>query len=136
MISGIAAIYGAIGVMPAGMEDVLISKEYTILRIKPSVKIDPMYLWSVLRTSAIKAEWLSAASGLARHRVDWSILRGQRIPLLPFNKQQEIGQMYRKALSYELEAGQFRIAALKALDDLDLECETAKDRLIKAKPPQ
>jgi type I restriction enzyme M protein len=136
VISGIAAIYGAVGVMPHGMEDVLISKEYTILRIKPYVKMDPMYLWSVLRTSAIEAEWLSSASGLARHRVDWSVLRGQRIPKLPFPKQQEIGQMYRKALSHEAEADQCRVAALKALDQLDLECEAAKDRLVRAKPPQ
>ena len=136
VVSGIAAVYGAIGVMPQATEDVLISKEYTILRIKPSVKMDPMYLWSVLRTSAIEAEWLSSASGLARHRVDWSILRGQRIPLLPFPEQQEIGRMYRQALSHEAEADQCRAAALRALDELDLECETAKDRLIRAKPPQ
>lgn len=136
VISGIAAIYGAIGVMPRGTEDVLISKEFTILRIKPSVKMDPMYLWSVLRTSAIEAEWLSSASGLARHRVDWSILRRQRIPLLPFAKQRKIGAMYRKALDHETEAERCRVAALKALDRLDLECEGAKDRLVRAKPPQ
>jgi type I restriction enzyme M protein len=136
VISGIAAIYGAVGVMPQGTQDVLISKEYTILRIKPCANVDPMYLCAVLRTSAIEAEWLSSASGLARHRVDWSILRRQRIPLLPFPKQQEIGRMYRKALDHEAEAGQCRSAAVKALAGLDLECEGAKDRLTRAKPPQ
>ncbi|MEY2555140.1 MAG: hypothetical protein QOF93_284, partial [Verrucomicrobiota bacterium] len=92
--------------------------------------------WTVLRTAAIVAEWLSSASGLARHRVDWNVLRKQRVPLLPFPKQRKIGNLLRNALKYESHIQDCRKKALQAISGLDLEGDEALDRLARAKPPQ
>lgn len=136
VVSSMGAVYRAICVVPEGHEDLLISNEYTILRIKPGVQVDPLYLWSVLRSSAVVAEWLSAAHGLARHRVGWKVLKDQRVPLLPYDRQKAIGDLHRKARA-QIERSRVLIeTAHKELDLLDLEVGTAIDRLERAKPPR
>ena len=66
------------------------------MRPKKGAKIDTAYLWAVLPSAAVVAEWLSDATGVGRHRVDWETLRSQRIPLLSSGDQQKIGKEYRK----------------------------------------
>jgi type I restriction enzyme M protein len=136
VVSNISAVYRAICVMPPGMEDVLLSSEFTVLRLKPGVKADPMYLWSVLRTAAVIAEWLSGASGVGRHRVDWELLRSQQVPLLPLPQQKKIGKYYRQALEFQAKIKEFRDSAGSELASLELEGEEARDRLARAKPPR
>lgn len=136
VVSGMGAVYRAICVVPEGKQDLLISSEYTILRPKPGVELDTMYLWSVLRSAAIVAEWLTASTGMARHRVDWGILKRQTIPLFPFTQQQRIGGMYREALECNLEAGRLKAEAMAALSSLKLEGDAARDKLERAKPPR
>jgi len=136
IISNMGAVYRAICVLPEGMEDLLVSKEFTILRLKPGVEADQIYLWSVLRSAAVVAEWLSGASGIARHRVDWEVLRKQLVPLLPYDKQREIGDLYRRTLECESEIEKYTEAAIEALSPLDLEGEEARDKLERAKPPK
>jgi hypothetical protein len=126
----------AICVMPPEGERWLISKEFTILRPKKGVKIDTVYLWAVLRSAAVVAEWLSGATGIGRHRVEWGQLRGQRVPLLPPKDQKKIGDQYRKAQEYEREIRKLRASAQGDLAPLELEGELAKDRLERAKPPK
>ena len=136
VVSNISAVYRAICVYPKGMDGVLITPEFTVLRIKPDVKADPMYLWSVLRSSAVIAEWLSAATGVGRHRVGWDLLKDQKIPLLDYATQKEIGDLYRNADRLEEESVDNRKKAAAALKTLDLDCEVARDRLDRAKPPR
>lgn len=136
VVSGMGAVYRAICVVPPPMSGLLISSEFTILRIKPDVKLDPMYLWSVLRSAAIVAEWLSDSTGLGRARVGWDVLKRQTIPLLPYPQQKRIGDKYRKAILREIEALELRDDALADLNALKLEGEEAKDKLERAKPPQ
>ncbi len=138
VVSNISAVYNAICVLPDGMETLLVTPEFTVLRIKPEKRklVDPMYLWSVLRSPAVIAEWLSHSTGVGRHRVDWNLLRRQKVPLLATSKQWEIGELHRKA--YEL-AYQSSVAAAQAttqLSALDLYGEIAKDKLARAKPPK
>lgn len=136
VISGLGAVYKAICVLPPGMQDLLVSSEFLILRPKAGLDIDPMYLWSVLRSAAVVAEWLSSAHGLARHRLDWEVLKTQRIPLLPALKQHEIGDLYRTAIEQEAEADRIRDKASAYLSELNLESPAAQDRLVRAKPPR
>jgi type I restriction enzyme M protein len=137
VVSHINAVHGAVGVMPDGMEDVLVSNEFTILRLKPGANADPYYLWSVLRTSGVVAEWLSGASGVGRHRVTWDTLREQRVPLLqPPERQTAIGDLHRQAIVRDDEAKALREEALGYIADLDLEGEAAQDRRARAKPPR
>jgi len=64
VVSNISAVYRAICVLPEWAEGLLVSKEFTILRPNPEAKVDTAYLWAVLRSAAIVAEWLSGATGL------------------------------------------------------------------------
>ena len=136
VVSGMGAVYRAICVVPEACDDLLISHEYTILRIKQGVQADPMYLWFVLRSAAVVAEWLSAAQGLARHRVDWAVLKDQRIPMLSYRKQKAIGDMHREAIARMAEGRQLIEMATQELAPLDLESKPALDRLERAKPPR
>jgi type I restriction enzyme M protein len=136
VVSNINAVNKAICVIPKGMDDLLVSNEFTVLRLKPDVKADPLYLWSVLRSSAVIAEWISGSSGVGRHRVSWDLLRKQRIPLLPAARQKRIGDLLRKVHKQEAEITRLRDSAATALDDLGLEDEGARERLARAKPPR
>jgi restriction endonuclease S subunit len=140
VVSNISAVYRAICVLPESAEDFLVSNEFTVLRLKPEVKaegrVDPHYLWSILRSTAVIAEWVSTSSGVGRHRVDWPTLKNQRIPLLPRERQREIGDLCRAAERYEAEVARIRRSAEAALEGLDLEGELAQDRLARAKPPK
>ena len=106
------------------------------MRLKPGVDADPLYIWSVLRSTAVIAEWLSGASGVGRTRVDWDILKRQRIPLLASSRQREIGEMYRIAEEHERQVFVLREQAESELIPLDLENAAAKDRMQRAKPPR
>jgi type I restriction enzyme M protein len=136
VVSNISAVYRAICVLPGWAEELLISKEFTILRPKKSRKIDATYLWAVLRSAAVVAEWLSGATGVGRHRVGWDLLCDQRVPLLDASEQKIIGDYYRKAEEYERKIADLRASAITALAPLELEGETAVDRLARAKPPK
>ena len=136
ILSNINAVNRAICVLPAGMEDLLVSNEFTVLRLKPEVEADPQYIWSVLRSSAVIAEWMSGSSGVGRHRVDWGTLQNQVIPLLPYPKQKAIGDSFRAALQLEECIVKHRAEAQSALAVLELEDKSARERLARAKPPK
>ena len=136
VVSNISAVYRAICVVPEGMGHLLVSNEFTVMRLKPDVDADPLYIWSVLRSTAVIAEWLSGASGVGRTRVNWEILKRQRIPLLTGRRQREIGKMYRVAEDHERQALAIRERAESKLTPLDLESTAAKNRMQRAKPPR
>ena len=136
VVSNINAVNRATCVIPAGFDGLLISNEFTVLRLNPGVTADPQYIWSVLRSSAVIAEWLSGASGVGRTRVNWSVLETQTIPLLPDAQQREIGDLYRAVEAQERQIQAVRDDAQSKLAVLDLEGEVARDRLIRAKPPR
>ena len=136
VVSNISAVYKAICVVPAGMDDLLVSNEFTVMRLKAGVDADPLYIWSVLRWTAVIAEWLSGASGVGRTRVDWEILRKQRIPLLDSARQREIGEMHRRVEEHRRQALRLQKRAESELLPLDLENSRAQDRLQRAKPPR
>jgi type I restriction enzyme M protein len=136
VVSHINAVHRALCVLPEGYENLLVSSEFTVLRLLPGVKADPMYLWNVLRTSGVVAEWLSHSSGVGRHRVTWDMLKTQRVPLLTFDQQEKVGDLHREILRLEQQIAQSESAADAFLAPLLLEGEEARDRLIRAKPPR
>ena len=136
VVSNISAVYRAICVMPADMEHLLVSNEFTVLRPRADAEADAYYIWSVLRTAGVIAEWLSGASGVGRHRVDWEVLQNQQVPLYPYPRQKEIGDLYREIYDRERETKRLSETAAASLIDLDLEGDVAKDRLARAKPPR
>ncbi len=107
VVSNISAVYRAICVMPEDAE-LLVSNEFTVLRPKKGVEVDTLYLWSVLRSSAVIAEWMSGSSGVGRHRVGWDLLKDQRVPLLPYPEQQKVGKLLREAQKRDAEISQLK----------------------------
>jgi type I restriction enzyme M protein len=136
VVSHINAVNQATCVIPSGMEHLLVSGEYTVLRLRDGVRADPFYIRSVLRSTAVIAEWLSRASGSGRTRVDWEILRAQRIPLLDETRQRQIGDLHRAAIEKLAESSRLVQTADAALEPLALEGAAARDRMERAKPPQ
>lgn len=136
VVSNINAVNRAICVVPEGMDDLLVSSEYTVLRLKDDSDADPLYLWSVLRSAAVIAEWMSGSSGVGRHRVEWSVLCKQKVPLLTPAKQRKIGDLFREAHKFEAQIAELRKRATAGLRDLDLDGDAARDRLTRAKPPK
>lgn len=136
VVSNINAVNGATCVLPATASNYLVSSEFTVLRVKKGVKTDAMYLWSVLRSPAVIAEWLSSSTGLGRHRVGWDLLQRQKIPLLSEGKQREIGDLNRREIRLYDEMMTVRESAIDGLAPLDLYGDLAKDKLARAKPPR
>ncbi len=138
VVSNINAVNGATCVLSKKAEAYLVTSEFTVLRIKPGKvnEVDPYYLWSILRSPAIIAEWLSSSTGLGRHRVTWDLLRSQKVPLLPMPRQIAIGDLNRKDHTLYQDMIAIRERAIAGLDPLGLHGEIAKDKLARAKPPR
>jgi type I restriction enzyme M protein len=136
VVSNISAVYKAVCVLPDGCEHLLVSSEFTVLRPKPGAKVDPFYLWSVLRTDAVIAEWISHSTGVGRHRVGWELMRAQRIPLLADPEQRRVGKLLREVLQQERDMRVKEESAYAALAPLQLDGDEARDRLARAKPPR
>jgi hypothetical protein len=64
------------------------------------------------------------------------LIKKQRIPLLPYGKQKNIGDNLRSLLHYELEILTKREDAANELTLLGLDDIRACNRLLTAKPPQ
>lgn len=136
VVSNINAVNRAICVIPNGRDHLLVSSEFTVLRLKADGPTDPFYLWCVLRSAAVVAEQLSFSSGGGRHRTDWARLQLQQIPLLPFSKQREVGDHYRRILGYEAAIVREVLMATETMSNLGLDGGLARDRLARAKPPK
>ena len=136
VVSNINAVNGATCVLPPNAGNHLVTSEFTVLRVKDGIDVDPMYLWSVLRSPAVIAEWLSSSTGLGRHRVNWELLKDQKVPLLPKAKRDQIAALNRKEYKLFEEMMATRETATQQLGPLDLYGELAKDKLARAKPPR
>jgi type I restriction enzyme M protein len=136
VVSNISAVYRAICVMPDDLTHLLVSNEFTVLRTKAGVEVDPYYLWAILRTPGVIAEWLSESTGVGRHRVGWAMLSNQRVPLLPVSEQRKVGDHFRAALKRDQEAEALRGQAENIIGKLGLDAEAALERLAAAKPPR
>lgn len=136
VVSNINAVHGATCVLPSKASSHLITSEFTVLRVKPDADVDPMYLWSVLRSPAVIAEWLSSSTGLGRHRVTWDLLKGQKVPLIAKAKRKEIAEFNRTECRLFDEMMIMRERATAGLAPLDLYGEVARDKLARAKPPR
>ena len=78
VISNIAATYGSVAVVPPHLGGLLVSKEYTVLKVKPGY--DARVVWAILRSPEIRAELLLRTTGANRTRVQWSDVREIAFP--------------------------------------------------------
>lgn len=78
VISNIAATYGSVAVVPQNLAGLVVSKEYTVLTVKPPY--DPRVVWALLRSPEIRAELLLRTTGANRTRVRWSNIKDIAFP--------------------------------------------------------
>ena len=78
VISNIAATNGSVAIVPAHLDGLVVSKEYTVLTVKKG--FDPRVVWAVLRSPEIRAEMLVRTTGANRTRVRWSDMKRIAFP--------------------------------------------------------
>jgi len=136
IISHINAVHGSICVLPEKLGSVIVSKEYSILRVDEE-EIDPQYLKLLLRSPEFRAMMLSVTTGGGRHRVEWGSIKGLSIPILDIEKQKEVTDKIREADRIRKKADQIEENAIDDMEDkLGLTNEQADHRLKAAEPPQ
>ena len=126
---------GAIGYITKELDGALASGSYTVVRCES--ESDALYLWSILRTTEIRADFLTSAVGMGRQTVKWDNIKEVHVPLLVKTEREKIAEEILQAWQKELEATD----ALKGVssrlhEDFDVESEESKKRFQSAKPPK
>jgi hypothetical protein len=129
------AFHGAIGYITDEFDGALASGSYTVVRCFNDY--DSLYLWSILRTTEIRADILTSAIGMGRQTVDWDDLKNVSVPFLPVDDRKEMTRSIVKAWEEEKRA-QDTLARIN--DNLhqyfDVESPSSKKRFLATKPPK
>ncbi|MDR1470807.1 MAG: N-6 DNA methylase [Spirochaetaceae bacterium] len=135
VFSDLNAFHGAIGYITEEFDGALASGSYTVLKCYNDG--DSLYLWSILRTTEIRADFLSSAIGMGRQTINWEYIKKVSIPFLPKPERKEIVKKILEAWELEDKAKK----SLEAINDLlnthfDVESDQSKQRFISTKPPR
>ena len=127
--------HGAIGYISEEFDGALASGSYTVARCEDP--IDSLYLWSILRTTEIRADFLSSAIGMGRQTINWDDIKTVQVPFLRREKREMIARQIKNAWELEKKA-QESIENIYALLDAEfnVESELSKNRFLAAKPPR
>ena len=133
VISNIAATYGSVAVVPAHLDGLVVSKEYTVLKARPGY--DARLIRALLRSPEIRAEMLLRTTGANRTRIRWDEIQDIAFPypakriVRAFLRHTDAAEAARqKALSEEAEAS-------TTLDEMQLNDDMARLILDAFKPP-
>ena len=74
VVSNIAMALGATCVLPEELTHMLVSPEFTVMRVKDP-RFHPWFLWAFLRSPEVRARLLSQATGISRHRISWGYFK-------------------------------------------------------------
>src|SRR5439155_16537667 len=136
VVSNIAMALGAVCVLPQEFEHTIASSEFTIMRVEHE-EFDPWFLWGYLRSAEVRARLLSTATGIARHRVEWDVLKDIPVLLMDEGFQKSVSQRYQAASRAVRSAEATRDEADHVLgEELNLNNDWAVKRLRAAKPPK
>ncbi|MDR1021869.1 MAG: N-6 DNA methylase [Prevotellaceae bacterium] len=129
------AFHGAIGYISKEFDGSLASGSYTVVRCEDD--IDSLYLWSILRTTEIRADFLSSAIGMGRQTINWDDIKNVQIPFLSRERRAEVAHKIKDAWDLEKKA-QESIDGIKDIlhTEFDVESEQSKHRFTAAKPPR
>jgi type I restriction enzyme M protein len=135
VISAYNSFNGAIGFITEEFDGALASGSYIILKCNDD--IDAVYLWSILKTTELRTEFLSQSVGLGRQTVDWKSIKDIQIPLL---RRDEREKMYRKLIDIwkkekEVENASKEIKSVLN-KNFDVESEESLVRFESSKPPK
>jgi len=134
VISHINALHGAIGIVPAELDGLVVTNEYTVLRVRDG--IDARVLCEILRTEDLRADVILRSTGIGRTRATWKELQSLMVPLPRSGPANVLTKLHDKA---ERLASELRVLREKAATELFTECHLgdheAKNILGSFKPP-
>ena len=78
VVSNIAASYGSVAIVPSELDGLVVSKEYTVLKVRPGY--DARVVKALLRSPDIRAELLLRSTGANRTRINWSLAKDIAFP--------------------------------------------------------
>jgi restriction endonuclease S subunit len=126
---------GAIGYITEEFDGALASGSYTVVKCHNDK--DSLYLWSILRTTEIRADFLSSAIGMGRQTISWNNIKSVQLPFLSLEKRDEIAKKIINAWQLEKEAQESIKSIYSLLDtEFNVESEVSKTRFLAAKPPK
>lgn len=135
VFSEYGAFRGGIGYVTQEFDGCLASNSYTVVKCNDGNK--SIYLWSILRTTEIKADLLTSAIGMGRQTINWDNIKQIKLPLL---SEEEIGVVTRNILEAwdkEKQTNQIYENVQQILHQRFLvESEESKIRFLQAKPPK
>jgi type I restriction enzyme M protein len=135
VFSCLNAFHGAIGYITDEFDGCLASGSYIVVRCNDLE--DSLYLWSILRTTEIRADILTSAVGMGRQTIDWNDIKTVSVPLIPKNERKKIADRILSAWEQEKRAKE-SIENLKFVLDKEFGVEgvESQKRFLAAKPPK
>ena len=129
------AIHGATGVVPDGLDGALASGSFLVLECESPA--NTVYLWSILRTTELRADILSAAVGLGRQTINWDDIRDLWVPLVKCEETKRIASDLLNAWRKQMEAECTLDEVSTILQNkFDVESQESKRRFEGTKPPR
>ena len=127
--------HGAIGYITEEFEGALASGSYIVARCKNNN--DSLYLWSILRTTEIRADFLTSAIGMGRQTINWDNIKDVLIPFLSNKERKIISYGILDAWELEKKVNKTFKNILSSLDEnFNVESGDSKKRFLAAKPPK
>ena len=127
--------HGAIGYITEEFDGALASSSYTVVRCFNDY--DSLYLWSILRTTEIKADFLTSAIGMGRQTIGWDDIKNIKIPLVPKEEREIMSKKILESWEKEKSAQDEIDNIFKDLDKkFDVESDSSLRRFLATKPPK
>lgn len=134
VISHINALHGAIGIVPQELDGLVVTNEYTVLRVRDG--IDARVLCEILRSEDLRADVILRSTGIGRTRATWKELQNLMVPLPPARAAAALSALHDEA---ERLASDLRKLRRQASEDLFAKCHLgdleASNILESFKPP-
>ena len=135
VISNIAVTYGSVAIVPQELDGTVVSKEYTVLSVKPG--FDARLVWAVLRSPEIRAALLLQTTGANRTRIRWDDIQDISFPYPDEETANGIVQHIEEAEAARMQALREQAAAIAELNNaLHLDQDQAHHILDAFKPPR
>lgn len=135
VFSTIRATDGAVGIVPPELDGALVStSSYTVFECGKAN--DAAYLWSVLRSSELRADMQSLSPGSGRYTTYWPAVGCLLVPWLNEKERKTVGRELIDIWKREQEIKTSRKEAMAHLKRLGVESEDSKRRWKASKAPQ
>lgn len=135
IFSTIRATDGAMGIVPPELNGALVStSSYTVFEC--ATPEDAAYLWSVLKSSELRADMQSLSPGSGRYTTYWPGVGCLLVPWLNEEERMSVGRELVELWKRERELERSRKAAMAHVERLGVESEDSRRRWRASKAPQ